>query len=446
MWDPDRAKFTADELIEEDDYLDITQLSRGVTRIRNICKVSYHDITQTPNADGEYPIQTATAADASSQTKYGVRFCAIQDTPQIDTLAEAQALADAVVADLSEPEALATITFPYRRTIDIEDLLQLQPNGIHFTSAQLLSIVGYRHQADQNGGFTTTVQVRGKPASRYKKWFKRIRPPGEEKDAEQQGGSSFRVEVPRALSLVAADQKSAQIQWRPLINKQIQKRVIGTEVHISETSPIAFDDTTFVQRVSAPDNKAFIRGLVNNTDYYVGIVNVDEDGNRSDPVELAGDLPASSRSHLASFSASQTAPQNFSGSGAFLKMIANTEAFDTYGDFDSATNYRFVAPFDGIYEINGLVRLRQYGNSNSGVGLMEIRQYANGGALLRTVQTRGEDPYKSGEFETVHETIPFSMAATDYIEIYAAVISNPTTGTVAQFVSGRFSGHCVELL
>jgi len=89
------------------------------------------------------------------------------------------------------------------------------------------------------------------------------------------------------------------------------------------------------------------------------------------------------------------------------KVTLNGEVFDQGSNFDSATNSRFVAPVNGIYQFSGGIRFAN-GASARCIALL----YKNG-ALYSAGTSTGADTFAGS---SVSATI--KLAATDYIELY----------------------------
>lgn len=177
FFDPDRATTTSlrsfGPTSEVEDY---KRLSTDWQGIRNAIRVVYSD-SQDLDPAGNPKRKTVDRTDAASQTKYGELFAEIAEATNsnIDTAAEAQALADAVLSDLAEPtadmEAALLFFFAF---VEVCDLYTFTADGVHFDSDQKLAVVGFTHSVSAEET-STSIRVRGKPASNGKKgWFERF--------------------------------------------------------------------------------------------------------------------------------------------------------------------------------------------------------------------------------------------------------------------------------
>lgn len=164
-YEPDRAKSAVDWTFNADDYDNVQGLAVKLGGIRNFVKVVYGKAGNRT---------TVTRQDAASIAKYGRRYMEILESSnsQIDTTTEAGRLADAAVADLSEPDATAQVPVPFFWPIMIEDLYRIGPDGDKFSEDQDLAVVGYEHVFTDKIS-VTKMTVRGKPSGGYTTWLAR---------------------------------------------------------------------------------------------------------------------------------------------------------------------------------------------------------------------------------------------------------------------------------
>lgn len=163
--EPPRTKVVADATIAANQYYDVSRLGLKLADIRNAVEVGYR--SENTNLR-----QLVSVTDGASITKYGRRFMSIveDDQSQINTSGEATTLANAALDDLSLPSAEQSISMPYRPDIELNDLLEFSPNGVHYDTAQKLAVVSISHAlADK---CRTTVEVRGKPTGGFRRWLR----------------------------------------------------------------------------------------------------------------------------------------------------------------------------------------------------------------------------------------------------------------------------------
>jgi len=124
---------------------------------------------------------------------------------------------------------------------------------------------------------------------------------------------------------------------------------------------------------------------------------------------------------------------NITASSTPAKVQLATEEFDEGSDFDAATNYRFTAPYDGIYHFDGIGRITSPGDGNN----CGVLLYKNGAAFSATVSAGlnvgGANTLALGVSGTV------KLTAGDYVELFVsrATGSGNAQGTLSGFLVGR---------
>jgi gamma-glutamyl phosphate reductase len=139
-------------------------------------------------------------------------------------------------------------------------------------------------------------------------------------------------------------------------------------------------------------------------------------------VMVSGNMPA--------FSAYLASAQSLT-SGVFTKVALNTEEFDTNGNFDNATNYRFTPTVAGYYQISANVGIATTGNITTAIGSI----YKNG-ARFKDGNFTSASSSGTGFYSVVSALIYFN-GSTDYVELYGFATG---TGTITLTVnSGTLS-------
>src|SRR5690606_21375955 len=156
-----------------DDYLDVTTLEIDRDLIRNVVEVEYLN-----SASGKR--ETVVAEDPVSIARYGRRWMKIieADDSPIDTEAEAQAMANAVVSAIGWPEAEQQIEALCVPSAEVGDLYRFRASGVHYHRHHDWAVASVRHflALDRQ---RTTIRTRGKPAGMYRQWFRASSlPPG----------------------------------------------------------------------------------------------------------------------------------------------------------------------------------------------------------------------------------------------------------------------------
>lgn len=110
------------------------------------------------------------------------------------------------------------------------------------------------------------------------------------------------------------------------------------------------------------------------------------------------------------FKATRTTTQNLTVVSTFNKVQLNTEDYDTNSNFDSTTNFRYVAPFNGVYHFDAYVRIQATAGDVFGCSL-----FKNGSNT-----SSGDTDIPSQSFSVNYNvTDTLNLVAGDYIELYA---------------------------
>ena len=116
----------------------------------------------------------------------------------------------------------------------------------------------------------------------------------------------------------------------------------------------------------------------------------------------------------------------------FVKLILNTEEFDTNNNFDSTTNYRFTPTVAGYYQINGQIAFTTW------VAGGELAIFKNGS------QFKNGNNANNTAWATVSAVIYFN-GSTDYVELYIAQTSGSTqTSTATSVANNYFNGALIR--
>jgi hypothetical protein len=106
-------------------------------------------------------------------------------------------------------------------------------------------------------------------------------------------------------------------------------------------------------------------------------------------------------------------------SNSFVKIILNSEEFDTAGCFDNTTNYRFTPTVAGYYQVDGCVA------SSNAAAVILSSIYKNGSRFkdgsLVAVQSQGGWSNSS--------SLIYFNGSTDYVELYCYMSGVATLAT-----------------
>jgi len=95
----------------------------------------------------------------------------------------------------------------------------------------------------------------------------------------------------------------------------------------------------------------------------------------------------------------------------WTKLTYATENFDTTGDYDNSTNYRFTPSVEGYYQVNGSCGIASLANAKQAI----VTIYKNGSEFRRGSQnTVGAT---QSTVQNVNALI-YMNGSTDYIELY----------------------------
>ena len=146
---------------------------------------------------------------------------------------------------------------------------------------------------------------------------------------------------------------------------------------------------------------------------------------------LLGDNTITSEKLKSTVAFSAVSTASVTASSTPTKIQLASEIFDEGGDFDSTTNYRFTAPYAGIYHFDARVTLTTPGDGNLCIGYL----YKNGSAFTEVINEGVNVGGVNSPNLMFGATV--KLAANDYVEVY---VSRSTGSGNAQ---GMFSGHLV---
>lgn len=150
--------------------------------------------------------------------------------------------------------------------------------------------------------------------------------------------------------------------------------------------------------------------------------------NFSTPPVVFSTVPAERILALA-FSAYRSSSNQSVTNGVYTKVQLNAENFDTANAFDSTTNYRFTAPFPGIYRFDFAVSC-----SGTSATTVVAALYKNGSKIL--VGSEGAAVSSFSEGVSTGSAL-IQLAASDYIELFVYIgATSPVARTTDTFLSG----------
>lgn len=162
---PERNPTAPDHTFTADDYLDVTGMDSGDTRVRNQVRLFSQDVDGNP--------LVSYREDPASVLEFGPRYMEVPEekTSNIDTQAELDDLGDIILSDLASPPASQETRNTYFWPVQVADFYRWTANGYHYDTDQDLAVQGYKHEVEGGTGHTS-IQVRGKPAGAYNTWLR----------------------------------------------------------------------------------------------------------------------------------------------------------------------------------------------------------------------------------------------------------------------------------
>jgi hypothetical protein len=346
----------------------------NIDDIRNVIRVFYTDGSLTTG--GQLAIKSVVRTNSASVTKYGRRFFELTEgsSSSINTLGEATALADAILADLSEPDVTATVTIPLEWWLELGDVITLQSDGERFGAAQELAIVGLRRNAIE-GEATTTIQLYGKPRTGRRNWMEREARPGVAPAVSQ---LTPKPQLPPRGSIKIGGYV-VTAEWPATSGFE------AIEFHGGDTEGFTISEDTLLQL--GRERSLLVSEAPGVARYYKTVV-VDRFGNRSDPSEAAAGIagyvpaPALAPAVRAVVQVQRiTSTQAISASGPQTVQLQQ-EDFDPAGVW-SVGSYWLIPLATGIYRLDVDLRL-DFDSSTT----YEVTFALDGGAAVWSSGTR----------------------------------------------------------
>lgn len=172
LFEPDRSKVTIDRTFTMDDYYEVTNLEVDVKNIRNAITVTYPDPLDL-DENGAPKAKSTTRTNPASIALYGRRWMGVTEDASslIDTLSEAQSMADVILDDLKVPKTTKQVDMPLFVPVEIDDLYTFTANEIHYTDDFTAAVVSYRHTISDGEARTTLGLREDAPAGRWTSWY-----------------------------------------------------------------------------------------------------------------------------------------------------------------------------------------------------------------------------------------------------------------------------------
>ncbi|RKH64126.1 fibronectin type III domain-containing protein [Corallococcus aberystwythensis] len=270
LWSPDRAATTPVVSYGPDYYLEVPQVRQSLEYVRNVVQVVYSDKADL-DSTGARKRKTVEVSDAASIALYGRRWMRVAEAASslIDTAAEAQRLANAALADLSESAVSMSLTLPgIHGYLESSDFIEVKPDGVRFDSGQLLAVQSVSFEAASSGEARTKLELRGRPATSLAVWASKESRPGVAPSVPFTGPSA-----PSGLA-VTNTVNGFSLTWTPAATGPAWD---SYELHISSSPSFTPSQATF--RANSRATRFDVQDLVAGRAYYARVIPRDVKGN-----------------------------------------------------------------------------------------------------------------------------------------------------------------------
>ncbi|GHG79624.1 hypothetical protein [Comamonas sp. JC664] len=187
-----------------EDYVELSRVQRKLTDIRNAVEVVYWDASDR-DALGNPKRKTVVSLNPTSIAELGRRYMQVLEasTSNINTAAEAQRLADAAIADLSDSALEVEMEVPYHWALEVNDVVRVQPDDVHLDEPVDLAIVSM-DPVFTTGTAKMKLVLRGRPSVSRAEWKARnARPSTGSSPAERSLQVTARMQGPDAPTELA---------------------------------------------------------------------------------------------------------------------------------------------------------------------------------------------------------------------------------------------------
>jgi hypothetical protein len=186
----------------------------------------------------------------------------------IDSTTEATAMANAALADLKQPLLALSVTCGFLYGCELGDLHRFVANGQHFAADQDLAVVTFAHELTPDSA-TTTVGVRGKPVASVSDWLRM--------EARSSGETAAPIvpASPTGVALVPAPRGVVV----DVVPSAVPPLAESWELHLSTAT--GFTPSASTLKARGRQTRFELSDLTPGTRYYMRVVAVDAEGNRS---------------------------------------------------------------------------------------------------------------------------------------------------------------------
>ncbi|NVJ13122.1 hypothetical protein [Myxococcus sp. AM010] len=260
-----------------DDYVELSRVQRRLTDIRNAVEVVYTDINDR-DALGNAKRKSVLSTNPTSIAEHGRRYMQVTEASasNINTEVEAQRLADAAIADLSDSALDVEVEVPYVWALEVNDVVRVLPDDVHLDEAVDLAIVSI-DPVFTSGTAKMKLQLRGRPSISRSEWKARnARPSTGSSPAERSIQVTAKMKGPDAPSDL---QPTATVNGFALAFKPAPTGPAwdSYELHVS-TSP-GFTPGAATLKAAASATRFEVADLQPGTTHYAVVRGRDAHGN-----------------------------------------------------------------------------------------------------------------------------------------------------------------------
>ena len=268
LYEPRRSLATPDRTFGTTQYTSLSRVGIDIKAIINSIQITYFEVPTTTDP----PVRKVRGlTDTTSRDKFGKRWMTITEgaTSQIDTQAEADDFINALLDDLKEPKTIASASMvKLFWAIQLQDMYRFSANSEDFDTDQDMAVVSFAHNI-RGGQARTSMGLRGRPASKSKKWHEFAALPGVASSPR-----NFAPDNPIPSLVQAAGGLRVTL---PFPTRDIEG-FSHYEVHVSKEALFTPSAATLVG--SGPPGQQSIQALPAGETRFTQVVSVDKENNR----------------------------------------------------------------------------------------------------------------------------------------------------------------------
>jgi len=147
--------------------------------------------------------------------------------------------------------------------------------------------------------------------------------------------------------------------------------------------------------------------------------------NLADNFAFTGTVSGAGGANTPAFEAKGSAEQTGVSDNVWTKVAMNTEIFDTNGEYDHSSNYRFTPQTAGKYFVYAMISL--YGATSDQLQIANLSIWKNGSSY-KYLSNNFNNSYPHNEAALFLSTAVDMNGSSDYVELYAR--ANVLSGNV----------------